>query len=178
LEGTVTYRDTGKPVPNARLQISAAKAHPAGGFQIRSVTARADASGRYRAVPYEGDSYFIVASPPAGAPYLLASQREKKNPGVLTKDLLGVGPALSQRYYPDGLVTPDLKPDVVTHRVEATLRRGVTLKGRVLGPDGQAVARGQLFCRTYVATGYTLNGVRSLPLRDGRFELPGWDPAD
>src|SRR5262249_12460774 len=225
----------------------------------------ADAGGRYRAVPYEGDSYFVVASPPAGAPYLLASQGVKKTPGVqkqevnlalrrgiliqglvkeapsgkpvagatvtfparlgnnpfitrdaqvadavtdadgkfalvvlpgpghllifgptadylhtsiLTRDLFGAGRALSQRYYPDGLVALDLKPDVVTHRVEATLRRGVTLKGRVLGPDGQAVARGRKFCRTYVATGYTLNPVRNLPLRDGRFELPGWDPAD
>jgi RNA polymerase sigma factor (sigma-70 family) len=265
LEGTVIYQDTGKPVPNARLRIDAVKPYPGGGFQIRSVTARADAGGRYRAVPYEGDSYFVVASPPAGAPYLLAGRQAEKAPGVLkqeinlalrrgilvqgsvkeapsgkpvagagvafqprqgnnpfytrdarfadgvtdadgkfalvvlpgpghllingptadylhtsipARDLSGVGRALSQRYYPDGLVALDLKPDVVTHRVEATLRRGVTLKGRVLGPDGRAVARGQLFCRTYVATGYTLNPVWSLPFRDGRFELPGWDPAD
>jgi protocatechuate 3,4-dioxygenase beta subunit len=265
LEGTVTYQDTGKPVPNALLRIDAVKPYPGGGFQIRSVTAHADASGRYRAAPYEGDSYFVVASPPAGAPYLLAGQRVEKTPGALkqevnlalrrgillqgsvkeapsgkpvaganvgfhprqgnnpfytqglqfadartdadgkfalvglpgpghllingptadylhtsipARDLSGVGPALSRRFYPDGLVALDLKPDVVTHRVEATLRRGVTLTGRVLGPDGRAVARGQLFCRTYVATGYTLNPVWSLPLRDGRFELPGWGPAE
>src|SRR5262249_22960103 len=71
----------------------------------------------------------------------------------------------------------DLKPEVATHRVEVTLTRGVPLKGRVLGPDGKPVAGGHLLCRCYVPTGFTLNGPSSVTVKDGRFELPGWDAA-
>src|SRR5262249_39714600 len=111
LEGTVTYQDTGKPVPNARLRIDAVKAYPGGGFQIRSVTARADAGGRYRAVPYEGGTYSVVAPPAAGAPYLLAGRRAEKAPGVLKQE------------------------------INLALRRGILIRGSVKeAPSGKPVA--------------------------------------
>jgi RNA polymerase sigma factor (sigma-70 family) len=266
LEGTVTYRDTGKPVPDARLHIESMTRHPSGGFQMRGMDARADAKGRYRAVPYEGDTFIVTAYPPAGEPYLLGSKRVEKPRGVVLKQEINVslrrgvlvrgvvkeaasgkpvagafvefeprysnnpfygrdvrfdrdvatdadgrfatvvlpgpghllvngptpdylhktilmreiyGPdiAPNRRYYPDGLVALDLKPEIATHRVEITLTRGVPLKGRVLGPDGKAVASGHLLCRCYVPTGFDLNGASGVTFKDGRFELPGWDPA-
>jgi RNA polymerase sigma factor (sigma-70 family) len=267
LEGTVTYRDTGKPVPDARVRIESWTLQPSGGFRIHGVGARADAKGRYRAVPYDGDTFVVTAHPPDGEPYLLGSQRADKprglvlkqeinvslrrgirvlgvvkeavsgkpvagafvefqprysnnpfyardarfardvttgadgtfamvvlpGPGhllingptpdylhkaILTRDLNGPNVSPNRRYYPDGLVALDLKPEVGTHRVEVTLKRGVPLKGRVLGPDGKAVAGGHLLCRCYVPTGFTLNGPSSVPVKDGRFELPGWDAAN
>jgi RNA polymerase sigma factor (sigma-70 family) len=266
LEGTVTYRDTGKPIPNARLRIESIKYEPSGGFRTREVQALAGADGRFRAVPYEADTFMITAYPPAGEPYLLGNRRVQwprgavrkhevnlslrrgicvtgvvrdaasgkpvadaavefqppydspfltredrfvndvktaadgtfevvvlPGPGhllvnaptpdylhatILARELLGPGVAPNRRVYPDGLLRLDLKPDVVTHRVEVALRRGVPLKGRVLGPDGQPVASGYLLCRCYLPTGnehYAPAGVR---IKDGRFELPGWDAAN
>jgi hypothetical protein len=73
LHGTVTYRDTGKPVPNARLRILS--------FSHDSeMDARADARGQFRVVPFNHDSYLVAAYPPAGEPYVLSS-KEIRWPG-------------------------------------------------------------------------------------------------
>ena len=55
------------------------------------------------------------------------------------------------------------------------LRRGVTIKGRVVGPDGKPVDCFELLCCHYRPTGFRFwyNLVEG---RDGRFELPGCDP--
>jgi protocatechuate 3,4-dioxygenase beta subunit len=272
LHGTVTYGDTGKPVPNARLRVLSVRREPTGGMRIFGMDAQADANGRFRVVPFNANSYAVAAYPPAGEPYLLGSwevewprgvvlkqevnlalrrgvrvvgsvkeassgepvagavvefePRYSNNPffardlhprfgdlreviktgadgkfamvvlpgpshllingptldyvhkAILTRELFGPDIAPNRRYYPDGLVALDLKPGADTQRVEVTLQRGVTLKGRVLGPDGKPVASGHVFCRSYVPMGFTLNGPRGVPVKDGRFELPGWDPAN
>jgi hypothetical protein len=54
------------------------------------------------------------------------------------------------------------------------LRRGITLKGRVQTSDGKAVANGFLVSRTYLGAGWEQN-CEFLPVRDGRFEIPGFD---
>jgi RNA polymerase sigma factor (sigma-70 family) len=270
LEGAVTYRDTGKPVPGARLRVFSQKTRYDSG-PLRVLHTRADANGRFRIAPYEGSFFSILAYPPPNEPYVLiraevewtkADQirrevnlslrrgvlvhglvteapagkpvagasvdfrpRYTKNPffkddvnpffsgyqvipvtgadgkftlavlpgpghllisgptedyvhrEVVTRKLLGEGVRPNRRHYADGLVELNLKPETETHRVEVTLRRGVTLEGSVVGPDGKAVAAGSLVCRSYVASGHTLNPVSPLPVKEGRFRLPGWDPA-
>src|SRR5262249_3710576 len=66
-----------------------------------------------------------------------------------------------------------------------TLRRGVTVRGQVLGPDGQPLPRAVLFCGGELLGGQTnvlrlswLDGDlgRAVLLEGGRFELPGCDP--
>jgi RNA polymerase sigma factor (sigma-70 family) len=263
LEGTITYRDTGKPVPNARLQIESRKNMPSGGWRTYDIEVRADAAGRYRAVPHEAETFVLTAYPPAGEPYLLGTRQVQRPRGIVLKqeinlslrrgilvrgvvketpsgkvvpgavieyhapynspfysrdetfahdvqtgadgtfamvvlpgpghllvngptpdylhktilmrELYGPGVSPNRRYYPDGLVALDLKPEMATHRVEVTLKRGVPLKGRVLDPDGKPVASGHLVCRCFVPMGFDINGPRSVPVKDGRFELPGWN---
>jgi RNA polymerase sigma factor (sigma-70 family) len=80
------------------------------------------------------------------------------------------------RYYFDGVVPLNLKPQAGTHEVKVTLRRGVTIKGNVVGPDGKPVAQGVLVCRSYIPFGKSLNPARTKEVKDGRFELPGCDP--
>jgi RNA polymerase sigma factor (sigma-70 family) len=274
LYGTVTYRDTGKPIANARLRVLSVQQQPGGGMRIYGQDARTDAGGRFRVVPYNTTSDFIphvvAAYPPAGEPYLLCAKevrwprgvvlkhevnlslprgvlivgsvkeapsgkpvadaviqfepRHGNNPffardvqprfsdlrelvktgadgafsmvvlpgpghllinaptpdyvhaQILARDLYGTDIRPNRRYYPDGLVALDLKPKTDTHRVEVTLKRATTLRGRVLGPDGKAVPSGYLLCRCYVASGFDLNGPSAVRVKDGRFELPGWDP--
>jgi hypothetical protein len=270
LEGAVTYRDSGKPVPNARLRIYTQPERYA--FQgLHQMEARADAKGRFRVVPHEGNFLTVIAYPPAGEPYLLVNReltwpdasviRHELNlalrrgvlvkgtvteagsgkpvpgasveftprysnnafytreieplfsdarpvltvgadgkfrlavlpgPGhllingptpdyvhkeILTRDLHGPDVRPNRRHYPDGLVALNLKPDDAPQGIEVRLRRAVTLQGRVVGPDGKPVPHGVLFCRSYVPAGYSLNPVASLAVKDGRFRLPGWDPA-
>jgi RNA polymerase sigma factor (sigma-70 family) len=69
IEGTVTYEDTGKPVPNARVMVLASKEqYGSRGYQSYWPT---DAKGRFRAVPHSGNHFSLIAYPPAGEPYLL-----------------------------------------------------------------------------------------------------------
>jgi hypothetical protein len=269
LEGAVTYRDTHKPVPGARLVVVSQKARYDSG-PMHVLETRADARGRFRIVPYEGNFIEILAYPPAGKPYVLVRAEVEWNkpdqirrevnialrrgvivcgvvavapggkpvagasvefqprtannpffkadvnpffsdykeiavtgadgkfaitvlpgPGhllinaptndyvhreVVTRKLFGgIGP--NRRHYADGLVELNLKPETETHQVKVALRRGVTLEGKVVGPDGKAVAAASLFCRSYVASGHTLNPVVTLAVKEGRFRVPGWDPS-
>jgi hypothetical protein len=79
------------------------------------------------------------------------------------------------RYYPDGLVKLDLAEKEKVKGVAVTLRRGVTVRGRVLGPDGKPVHSALMICRLHVTT-FSPFWRFPVEVRDGRFELPGLDP--
>jgi protocatechuate 3,4-dioxygenase beta subunit len=66
-EGVVTYEDTGKPAPHARLTIWASQQKFG---SMVSVPGKADAQGRYRISPSPGIRFGVTAYPPDGAPYL------------------------------------------------------------------------------------------------------------
>jgi RNA polymerase sigma factor (sigma-70 family) len=78
-------------------------------------------------------------------------------------------------YFPDALLPLGLKPSRDVSNLVVRLRRGVTLTGHVLGPTGEPVATAFLLAPTYVPRGFELRG-DALPVRQGRFELPGCDP--
>jgi hypothetical protein len=71
ITGRVTYADTGKPVPHARLIVNAR-----GGGQRGTLATQfqADADGRFRANSAPGDEFNVNTGPPAGQPYLGASK--------------------------------------------------------------------------------------------------------
>ena len=65
--GRVTDAQTGEPVPNARLRVSA---RGAGQVGIRLAQFRADAEGRFRVQPPLGDRFTIAALPNDGRTYV------------------------------------------------------------------------------------------------------------
>jgi RNA polymerase sigma factor (sigma-70 family) len=272
LEGTVTFADTGKPVANARLLVHARKSIYELNPWIDPIRLRADARGRFRAVPHAGSHFTVLAYPPAGTPYhllrkeldwpqadLLTQQVNLALPrGILVrgtvtekpsgKPVAGAGirfvanrdnnpyyredvepfhqdwevpyvsgpdgkfevPVLpgrghllvngptpdyvrteirhrklygSQinpdwRNYVDGCVALDLKPQKGPHEVKVALRRGVTVRGKVVGPSGKPVPKAVLFSRVYLPFGLNMNPVPTKEVKDGRFELPGCDPDE
>jgi RNA polymerase sigma factor (sigma-70 family) len=90
--------------------------------------------------------------------------------------LEGLPISSDHRYYLDAVLPLHLKPQPGPHQLAITLRRGVTLTGQVLDPDGKPVARALMLCRTYLPRGYLHNNMRPKDVEDGRFELPGCDP--
>jgi hypothetical protein len=80
-----------------------------------------------------------------------------------------------RRYYPDALCEIDLGPGVKAHDVELTLRRGVTVRGRIAGPGGKPVAHAWLHVAGFVPTGYAFFG-QAVAVRGGPFEVRGVDP--
>jgi RNA polymerase sigma factor (sigma-70 family) len=81
-----------------------------------------------------------------------------------------------RRYYAHAVVPLDLKPSAGPQDVTVTLKRAVTVKGRVVSPDGKPVAEALVLSRLGVDA--LSSYWRGLPViaRDGRFELHGCDP--
>jgi hypothetical protein len=81
-----------------------------------------------------------------------------------------------QRYYPDGLVELDLPAKSAPKDVTVVLRRGVTVQGRLVGPDGQPVDDALMFHRLNIA-GFDLSWRWPVKLTGGRFAVRGCDPV-
>jgi hypothetical protein len=94
-------------------------------------------------------------------------------------------PGGRRRYYHD-VVALNLKAQKEPKDVPVTLRRGVTLRGRLVGPDGKPVLKAVLLASGELLPprGFSFPAgprpVESLPgmrfITDGRYELPGCDP--
>ena len=85
-----------------------------------------------------------------------------------------------QRWYAHAFVECNLKPTGDTREVNVVLRRGITAKARVVGPDGEAVEEAHIFSRALMLP-------QSVPMRlwsgryhgsvrNGRCELHGLAP--
>ena len=71
VEGAVVYGDTGSPVPGASVALTSTTE----GKYIGAVEGRTDSQGRFRLLPYHGESLDIALLPPAGTPYLRLSRQ-------------------------------------------------------------------------------------------------------
>jgi hypothetical protein len=174
VHGTITEEASGQPV--------------AGAFVVYFQTHRNNSRYRgFEAAPIEvmtsqeGNFLMVI---PAGPGHLLV-QASHEYLHLTTNDLeLGRGGLPIWPMYPDALAHVDLKPDQTSHQVTMRLRRGVTVAGRVVGPDGAPLARAIALGRSYIPelglrnfSGGAFNGLLSeIKVRDGRFEIPGCDP--
>jgi beta-lactamase regulating signal transducer with metallopeptidase domain len=135
------------------------------GGELKATT---NADGHYKLAVMPGPGYLLVKGP---TPDYLHEE-------ISAVDLAGQLIWPNTREYPDALRKLAPKPDEGPLDVDLTLRRGVTVSGRVLDPDGNPVEQAVLLSRWYLPTDqFTINfGQRVLPVRDGRFELGGCDP--
>jgi hypothetical protein len=90
-----------------------------------------------------------------------------------------IAPSVASAGRPESGKGPvDSVPSVDSRRATAgaafrvTLHRGLTITGRAIGPDGEPIREGVVICRT-VDQPLRKPTPRPLPIRDGRFELPG-----
>jgi hypothetical protein len=174
VRGIVKEHASGKPIAGARVQFRPRTTNNPfyrQEFQRHSdeehfETAISDPDGRFQLGVLPGPGHLLVLGPTLDYIPVETSwvQLEYGHPG-------------GERYYPDGLLALETKPGVEAREVTLELRRGVTLQGRVVGPDGKVVDRFMMLCRHYRPTGFTWWQRRNLlEGRDGRFELPGCDP--
>jgi len=124
------------------------------------VASRAD--GSFQIVVLPGPGHLLVSGP--GLDYI----HEEIGSSVLYADKPG-----GYRVYPDGHIKLDLAPKAEPKEVSITLRRGVTVEGRLLDPDGKPVARAQMVCRLLRTA---LPSSPNVEIRDGIFALHGCDP--
>ena len=82
-----------------------------------------------------------------------------------------------QRYHAHDIIPYEAKAGDQPHEISASFRPGVTIKGRVEGPDGQTVSHAFLLTTLRIeATNPSWRGDYQVPIRDGRFEVHGLAP--
>jgi RNA polymerase sigma factor (sigma-70 family) len=122
------------------------------------------------------DGSFHLAALPGPGHLLVKGQ----DPGFLhvetTTGAMQSGQPGGTPLYPDALVPLDLAPDSGLQDFAIVLRRGVTMKGHVVGPDDQPAALAVVLCPTYVPGEDFYSQGRAVYAQNGQFELPGLDP--
>jgi RNA polymerase sigma factor (sigma-70 family) len=168
VRGTVTEADGRKPVAGAAVLFvpregDNTKRSPNVLTAWDDMTA-SGGDGTFRLVAPAGPGHLLVGGP--GLDFI----HEEVAEGALL-----VGKPVGSRLYPDGLVKLDLSPAADPKEVTVPLRRGVTVRGRVLDPQGKPVARALMLCRLFRSV-VPLSGFTA-EVRDGLFALHGCDPG-
>jgi hypothetical protein len=89
-------------------------------------------------------------------------------------EMISAGRPGGMRLYPDAFVRLDGLSTGEVKEVAVTLRRGVTVRGRVVGPAGRPVARAVMLHRLHVSV--DLSWHFATEARDGWFEIHGLAP--
>jgi RNA polymerase sigma factor (sigma-70 family) len=158
IRGTVTDAATGRPVAGAVV-------HDAAHLWIHYVESGAD--GVFRFVVPPGRGHLLVKGP--GNAYIATE--------VTHNELLS-GKRSGGRIYPDAVIAFDARAGADVCEVKAQLRHGVTVRGRVVGPDGKPVAQGIWFCYNQVQTHCASWFGAAKTFHGGAFELRGCDPNE
>jgi RNA polymerase sigma factor (sigma-70 family) len=154
IRGKITEAGSGKPVAGAFVTYN-------GDTNVR---ARSGPDGRYQIGGWPATSARLMVTHPSGD---FLTQLIGSAGGSLDK------PIGDPSYY-HAVVPVDVKPDDKAVEVNITLRRGVTIAGRLIGPDDKPVASAVLFVSSHKPRfEKTMHPVH---VRDGRFEVRGCDP--
>jgi RNA polymerase sigma factor (sigma-70 family) len=163
VRGKVTEAPSGRPVFGAGVQfVPRATNNPnvLTGWQHLAATGK---DGAFQLAVLPGPGHLLVSGP--GLDFI----QEEVGHRVITDGKPG-----GYRLHANGLVKLDLAPNSRPKEVTVTLRRGVTVRGRVLDPQGKPVAKGVMICRllrTAIPSQYHVE------VRDGLFALHGCDPG-
>jgi RNA polymerase sigma factor (sigma-70 family) len=165
IRGKVTEQGTGRPLAGSSIQFI-----PLGGgdkvlWGWQAIVASKD-DGSYQIAVPPGKGHLLVFGPTPD--YVLEE--------IGSNRLHGEQPG-GMRYHAHDIIAYEVKPGDSPHEVAATLRPGVTIKGRVEGPDGQTVTDASILTTLRIeATNPFWRGDYQIPIRDGRFELHGLAP--
>jgi RNA polymerase sigma factor (sigma-70 family) len=153
IRGKVTEAVSGKPVEGARIAYNAGYDH--------SVASGPDGS------------YQIGAAPGAGR--LIVSHPSGEYIAEVLGSAGGVGDkAAGDPAYHHAILDVEVKPGEKVKEVNVSLRRGVTVRGRLVGPDDKPVDSAVLFVSRHRPR--FENTMHPLLVRGGRFEVRGLDP--
>ena len=171
IRGRVTDERTGEPIAGAALRFTpqtGRQTGPESGNSSPGVTG-ADGSFQLGAVPSAGT---LLATGPSDE---YVYRKLDKSPHEDAQPL-------ASRAFSHASAVIAFKPGVESIDVNMTFRKGITVKGKVVAPDGQPVASAWILSRIIMepAMGSTSwqGGYHRTSSRDGHFEIHGFDKDD
>ncbi len=169
IRGKIVEEGTNRPVAGAALRFNGPKAGE-GDAGSWSGTARTGPDGSYQMAVKPNPGTLVVLGP--SDDYVL----EEKGQNMLFEGQPG-----GQRLYAHAFVPCDLKPGDASRQVDIVLRRGATVKARVVGPEGQPVASARAFSRLILMPQpwpwRRFWGQHFGRVHNGQFELHGVPPV-
>jgi RNA polymerase sigma factor (sigma-70 family) len=167
IRGKVTEQGTGRPLPASSIEPIPIRGGGGGGvIRHGETTAASRDDGTFQVAVPPGKGHLLVFGPTGD--YVLGE--------VGFNTLYGDRPG-GRRYRAHAVIPYEVKAGDPPHEVAAALRPGLTLKGRVEGPDGQTVTDAFILTTLHIEPFSPFwRGDFHVPVRDGRFELHGLDP--
>jgi len=168
IRGKVTEQGSGKAIAGAHVMFNA---HPRPDANLGSLSTQAETAA-------DGSYQLTVLSSPGN----LATQGPSKDYvlQVIAENLLFEGQPGGRRIYFNAFIPCDPKSGGPDLQVNVVLRRGVTVHGQVIGPDGQLVQDTWMISRVMLGplgrTRQFWRGSEHGNTRNGRFEIHGLDP--
>jgi RNA polymerase sigma factor (sigma-70 family) len=167
VRGKVTEAGSGQPVAGAGVQYWPRAADDPNrprnlitGWPPAEVTKE---DGTFRLAVLPGEAHLMIQGP---TPEYVHAE--------IGSEVVSEGRPGGTRTYPDAYVRLGLPAKGEPKELAVTLRRGVTVRGKLLGPDGKPIAQALMMHRLHVGVAL----VWRLPerVRDGVFEVHGLDP--
>ncbi len=168
--GKVTEEGSGKPVAGASVRFTPSNFADVNSSSM-SVPSSTGPDGAYRIAAPAGTGYLVTQGP--SDDYVL---REMGAEGSEREAQPGYG-----RFYAHAYTALDLKPESSGREVNVFIRRGLTVKVRVVGPDDRPLQNVKVMSRVILSTppagGWKFWWWRYFGrVHDGQFELHGLDP--
>jgi hypothetical protein len=172
VEGRVVEKGSDKPVEGAAVYFSPQQ-YDNPFFRETAVSRWAgsdmkyltDAQGRFRMPVLPGPGYLLMRGPTLDFVHAQTTMGDR----YYGKPGLG-------REYHHGALKLNLEPDKSPQPLRIELKRGLTLRRKVVRPNGQP-AEGKAFARSYLQGKDDVDAwLPEIPVESGLLEIPGFDP--
>ena len=167
IRGRVTEEGSGKPVTGATVDFVTHAERP--NREKKSIVLETAADGSFQLGADSSPGHLFIKGP--SDDYVLQA---------IGYQVVQEGQPGGPRWYAHAFKFLDLKPGIGSQEVQMVVRRGATVTGQVVGPDGQPIRDAWIFSRVILDprrgawrswTGRSHGNVHS-----GRFEVHGLDP--
>ncbi len=173
LRGKITEKASGSPVAGAGVKYEElSRPYYRPDRTIPDYTPR-DVRGVSRA----DGTYQIAVPPGSGVLFVQGPHNDYIRQTINTWDF-NKKATWAQRHYAAAYASLDLKPDQKSAEQNIAIRRGATVRGRIVGPDNQPAGDVRILSRHFISVGEDTwgHGGGSVRVKNGQFELHGLDP--